>query len=111
MPVLFGGYILAYLDRVNVGFAKLGMKEEPWFSDAVFATGSGIFFIGYLFFEVPANIILHRIGARIWMTRIMVSWGSSPPCSPSATALPAFMPCGCCWAWQRQASSLASSYI
>jgi len=75
MPVLFGGYILAYLDRVNVGFAKLGMKEEPWFSDAVFATGSGIFFIGYLFFEVPANIILHRIGARIWMTRIMVSWG------------------------------------
>ena len=75
LPVLFIAYILAYLDRVNVGFAKLGMKEEPWFSDAVFATGSGIFFIGYMLFEVPANIILHRVGARIWITRIMVSWG------------------------------------
>lgn len=75
MPVLFGGYILAYLDRVNVGFAKLGMRGEPWFSDAVFATGSGIFFIGYLLFEVPGNIILHRVGARVWITRIMISWG------------------------------------
>ena len=47
IPVLFTCYVLAYLDRVNVGFAKLSMKEEPWFSEAVFATGSGIFFIGY----------------------------------------------------------------
>jgi sugar phosphate permease len=75
LPVLFIAYILAYLDRVNVGFAKLGMKDEQWFSDAVFATGSGIFFIGYMLFEVPANIILYRVGARIWMTRIMISWG------------------------------------
>lgn len=75
MPLLFFCYILAYIDRVNVGFAKLAMKTEPWFSDAVFATGSGIFFIGYFIFEVPANVILHRIGARIWLTRIMVSWG------------------------------------
>ena len=75
MPLLFFCYILAYIDRVNVGFAKLAMKAEPWFSDAVFATGSGIFFIGYFLFEVPANVILHRIGARIWITRIMISWG------------------------------------
>ena len=75
LPVLFMAYILAYLDRVNVGFAKLGMKDGDWFSDAVFATGSGIFFIGYMLFEVPANIILHRVGARLWMTRIMISWG------------------------------------
>jgi D-galactonate transporter len=75
LPVLFIAYILAYLDRVNVGFAKLGMKDEVWFSDAVFATGSGIFFIGYMLFEVPANIILYRVGARLWMTRIMISWG------------------------------------
>ena len=75
IPVLFGCYVLAYLDRVNVGFAKLSMKDELWFSDAVFATGSGIFFIGYLLFEVPGNIILHRVGARIWITRIMISWG------------------------------------
>lgn len=75
IPVLFLCYVFAYLDRVNVGFAKLAMKEEPWFSDAVFATGSGIFFIGYFFFEVPGNIMMQRIGARLWITRIMVSWG------------------------------------
>lgn len=75
IPVLFLCYIFAYLDRVNVGFAKLAMKEEPWFSDAVFATGSGIFFVGYFLFEVPGNIIMHRVGARLWITRIMISWG------------------------------------
>ena len=86
VPVLFICYILAYLDRVNVGFAKLAMKEEPWFSDAVFATGSGIFFIGYFIFEVPGNLLLHRIGARVWITRIMISWGIlSTLCALSST--------------------------
>ena len=75
IPFLFVCYILAYLDRVNVGFAKLGMKVEPWFSDTVFATGSGIFFIGYFLFEVPGNIMLHRVGARLWIARIMIGWG------------------------------------
>ncbi len=75
IPFLFVCYILAYLDRVNVGFAKLGMKVEPWFSDAVFATGSGVFFIGYFLFEVPGNIMLHRVGARLWIARIMIGWG------------------------------------
>lgn len=75
IPFLFVCYILAYLDRVNVGFAKLGMKVEPWFSDAAFATGSGIFFVGYFLFEVPGNIILHRVGARLWIARIMIGWG------------------------------------
>ncbi len=75
IPLLFVCYILAYLDRVNVGFAKLSMKVEPWFSDAVFATGSGIFFIGYFLFEVPGNILLHKVGARLWIARIMIGWG------------------------------------
>jgi sugar phosphate permease len=87
IPLLFSCYILAYLDRVNVGFAKLGMKEEPWFSDAVFATGSGIFFVGYFFFEVPGNLILHRVGARRWIARIMISWGLlSALCAASTSA-------------------------
>ena len=87
MPVLFICYILAYLDRVNVGFAKLAMTGEPWFSEAVFAFGSGIFFIGYFVFEVPANIIMHRIGARIWLTRIMITWGClSALCAMSDSA-------------------------
>jgi sugar phosphate permease len=75
MPVLIVGYIFAYLDRVNIGFAKLGMRDEPWFSDEVFALASGIFFIGYFLFEVPGNILMHKFGARIWITRIMLSWG------------------------------------
>jgi D-galactonate transporter len=75
IPFLFLCYILAYLDRVNVGFAKLQMQAEPWFSDAVFATGAGIFFIGYFFFEVPSNMILARVGAKIWIARIMIVWG------------------------------------
>lgn len=75
IPLLFVCYILAYLDRVNVGFAKLSMGVEPWFSEAVFATGSGIFFIGYFLFEVPGNILLHKVGARLWIARIMIGWG------------------------------------
>jgi MFS family permease len=75
VPFLFLCYILAYLDRVNVGFAKLQMAHDLSLSDAAYATGAGIFFIGYFFFEVPSNIALKKFGARIWIARIMVTWG------------------------------------
>jgi MFS family permease len=75
LPFLFLCYILAYLDRVNVGFAKLQMLGDLSLSDAAFATGAGIFFIGYFFFEVPSNILLKKYGARMWIARIMISWG------------------------------------
>ena len=75
IPFLFFLYVIAYLDRVNVGFAKLHMKELPWFNDAVFGTGAGIFFLGYFIFEVPSNLILQRVGARRWIARIMFTWG------------------------------------
>jgi D-galactonate transporter len=75
VPLLFIGYVVAYLDRVNVGFAKLQMLQDLHFSDTVFGLGAGIFFIGYFLFEVPSNLALHRIGARIWITRIMITWG------------------------------------
>jgi MFS family permease len=75
LPILFFAYVLAYIDRVNVGFAKLGMSGEAWFSEAIYATGAGLFFIGYFLFEVPGNVLLHRLGARLWITRIMISWG------------------------------------
>jgi MFS family permease len=75
IPFLFLCYILAYLDRVNIGFAKLQMLKDLSLSDAAFATGAGIFFIGYFLFEVPSNILLKRFGARIWIARIMISWG------------------------------------
>lgn len=90
IPLLFVCYILAYLDRVNVGFAKLSMKVEPWFSDAVFATGSGIFFIGYFLFEVPGNIMLHRVGARLWIARIMIGWGIVSALMATSTSATSF---------------------
>ena len=75
IPFLFLCYVLAYLDRVNVGFAKLQMMKDLSLSDAAFATGAGIFFIGYFFFEVPSNVLLKKYGARTWIARIMISWG------------------------------------
>ncbi len=75
IPLLFICYIGAYLDRVNVGFAKLQMLSALQFSEAVYGLGAGIFFIGYFFFEVPSNVLLHRVGARRWIARIMISWG------------------------------------
>jgi len=75
IPFLFLCYILAYLDRVNLGFAKLQMLNDLELSDAAFGMGAGIFFIGYFIFEVPSNILLKRFGARTWIARIMISWG------------------------------------
>ena len=80
LPFLFLCYILAYLDRVNVGFAKLQMLKDLSLSDAAFATGAGIFFIGYFFFEVPSNVLLRKFGARMWIARIMISWGVISAC-------------------------------
>jgi len=67
--------VLSYLDRSNVGFAKLQMLDDLQMSSAVYGLGAGIFFVGYFIFEVPSNLILHRVGARRWIARIMVSWG------------------------------------
>ncbi|MFX1762700.1 MFS transporter [Paraburkholderia sp. A1RI-2L] len=75
IPLLMLCYVVAYLDRVNVGFAKLQMSAALNLSDAVYGFGAGIFFIGYFLFEVPSNVILHRVGARVWIARIMVTWG------------------------------------
>jgi D-galactonate transporter len=75
MPFLFLCYVAAYLDRVNVGFAKLQMLSDLRFSDTVYGIGAGIFFVGYFLFEVPSNLLMTRTGARIWIARIMISWG------------------------------------
>lgn len=74
IPFLFLCYVAAYLDRVNVGFAKLQMLRDLRFSEAVYGLGAGIFFIGYFLFEVPSNVILHRVGARRWIARVMLTW-------------------------------------
>src|SRR5258707_14808314 len=75
IPFLILCYFVAYLDRVNVSFAKLHMKQALGFSEAAFGLGAGLFFIAYFLFEVPSNIFLERVGARLWIARIMISWG------------------------------------
>jgi len=76
MPLLLVAYVVAFLDRINVGYAQLQMKQTLEFSDAVYALGAGIFFIGYLLFEIPSNLMLERIGVRRTLLRIMVCWGT-----------------------------------
>jgi ACS family tartrate transporter-like MFS transporter len=75
IPLLGVLYFFAFLDRVNVGFAALTMNVDLGLSSAVFGLGAGIFFFGYVAFEVPSNVLLERFGARIWIARIMLSWG------------------------------------
>ncbi len=75
LPFLCLCYAVNFLDRVNVGFAALAMNKDLGFSPSVFGTGAGIFFAGYLLFEVPSNLALQYFGARVWIARIMVSWG------------------------------------
>src|SRR6267143_4198554 len=75
IPFLILCYFVAYLDRVNVSFAKLHMNQALGLSEAAFGLGAGLFFIGYFLFEVPSNIFLERVGARVWIARIMISWG------------------------------------
>ena len=68
-------YFVSFIDRVNIGFAALTMNKDVGLSPAVFGLGAGIFFAGYFLFEVPSNLILHRVGARVWIARVMISWG------------------------------------
>ena len=75
IPFLFICYLAAYLDRVNVGFAKLQMLKELGFSETVYGLGASMFFVGYVLFEVPSNIVMLRVGARLWIARIMITWG------------------------------------
>jgi len=75
MPFLGLLYIIAFLDRVNVGFAALSMNKDLGFSNAIYGLGAGIFFIGYFVMEIPGNIIMSKVGARMWIARILITWG------------------------------------
>ncbi len=75
IPFIFLCYVIAYIDRVNIGFAATELQRDLGLSDAAFGLGAGLFFLGYCLFEVPSNLILERVGARLWIARIMVGWG------------------------------------
>lgn len=80
IPFIMLLYFIAFLDRVNIGFAALTMNQDLGFSPTVFGLGAGIFFLGYFLFEVPSNLILHKVGARIWIARVMITWGLVSGC-------------------------------
>ena len=111
VPFIMLLYFVAFIDRVNIGFAALTMNKDLGLSPAVFGFGAGIFFWGYFLFEVPSNIILHKVGARIWIARVMISWGSSQPGWRWSAAPPASTPCASCSARPKRASFPASSSI
>src|SRR5262249_10263156 len=75
LPFVFLMYVINYVDRVNVSFANLRMSADLGFSDRIFGLGAGIFFVGYVLFEIPGAIIVERWSARKWMARIMIGWG------------------------------------
>src|SRR6516165_2141993 len=75
IPFLFAVFVIAFIDRINIGFAALTMNQELAIASQQFGFLSGVFFVGYFFFEVPSNYLLHRLGARIWIARILLSWG------------------------------------
>lgn len=80
VPFIMLLYFVAFIDRVNIGFASLTMNKDLGFSPTVFGFGAGIFFIGYFLFEVPSNLALHRFGARVWIARVMITWGLVSAC-------------------------------
>ncbi|NOV27042.1 MFS transporter [Cupriavidus necator] len=90
LPFLLVCYLFAYLDRVNVGFAKLQMQSELGFSDAAYGVGAGIFFLGYVLFELPSNLMLPRVGARKTFSRILVLWGITSACMVFVRDVPTF---------------------
>ena len=75
IPFLALMYFVAYVDRINVGFAALQMNAALGFSSRVYGLGAGIFFLGYFLFEIPSNLVLARVGARVWIARIAIVWG------------------------------------
>lgn len=137
IPLLFFCYIIAYIDRINVGFAKLHLREVLGVDEKIFGSvyglGAGIFFIGYFIFEVPSNLILQRVGARVWIARIMIVWGIVSMAFMFLNSMPDFvmrgfegcwlpraavkrlarwfsMSCASCWARRRRAFSPESFF-
>src|SRR3954469_13114498 len=107
LPFLLLMYVLAFLDRANVGFAKKAFQLDTNSSDAAFAFGASIFFLGYAVLEVPSNLIMHKVGARAWMCRIMVSWGLLSAATMYAHSRVTFYILRFCAAWPKRAFSRA----
>ncbi|MGA9915946.1 MAG: MFS transporter, partial [Paraburkholderia sp.] len=80
IPFLFVSYVISFLDRINIGFAQLQMKQDLGFSDAIYGLAAGMFAVGYVLMEVPSNLMLEKVGARRTFSRIMLCWGAISSC-------------------------------
>lgn len=110
LPFLLLMYVVAFLDRTNIGFAKQAFQLLTGISESAFTRGAGLFFLTYALFEIPSNLIMHRAGARIWMCASW-SFGAWSPSQPYLCAAPSRFISSVCWSGsQRQASSPASSF-
>src|SRR3954466_12967153 len=85
LPLVALAYCIAYIDRSNISFAALTMNKDLGFTAYVYGLGAGIFFLGYLLFEIPSNLVLERVGARLWIARIMLTWGIASACTALIT--------------------------
>src|SRR5689334_3815280 len=111
IPLLFILYIIAYIDRANIGYAALQMNAELALSSEAFGFAAGVFFIGYFLFEVPSNVMMNKYGARVWIARILITWGVVAVASAfvqnaCSSTLPAFSS-----VWLKRGSSPGSSSI
>ncbi len=90
IPFLLFMYVVSFLDRANIGFAKLALQQSTGISEAAYAFGAGLFFLTYALLEVPSNLVLHRVGAKVWMSRIMITWGIASGATMFATGPKSF---------------------
>jgi MFS transporter, ACS family, tartrate transporter len=107
LPLAILTYFLCYLDRINVGFAALTMNKDLGLDAATYGMAAGAFFWGYFLFEVPSNLILEKVGARIWIARIMVSWGLLSGATAFCTGPWSFLTCAFCLGLPRLGCSRA----
>ena len=112
VPFLMICYFIAYVDRVNAGFAALTMNKDLGLTAAMFGVGGGLFFVAYVLFEVPSNLALEKVGARLWIARIMITWGLVGIGMAFITGPHTFSISGVsCWAQPKRGFSPASSSI
>jgi len=106
LPLFVIMFIVNYIDRVNIGFVRAHMEHDLGIGAAAYGLGAGLFFIGYALFEVPSNILLQKVGARIWLTPHHADLGSGRRLhGVHPERNPLLHPCDSCWAWPKQVSS------
>ena len=94
LPFLILMYLIAFIDRSNIGYVRSALQADAGISDAAYAFGAGIFFLSYALFEIPSNLMLYKVGAPFWLARIMITWESYRPPPHSSAELPRSISCG-----------------